>query len=62
MEEVIKAAIASIIGGAVAYGYMKAEISQIKQAIAAQSSHAERLAAIEAKIDILLKKQYEKNI
>ncbi len=56
MVEVVKAVIASIVGGAVAYGYMKAEINQIKTAIQAQSNHAERLAAIEAKIDILLKK------
>lgn len=55
MVEVVKAVIASILGGAVAYGYMKAEINQIKQTIQAQSNHAERLAAIEAKIDILLK-------
>jgi hypothetical protein len=56
MEEVAKGVIASLLGGAVAYGYMKAEIRQIKAAIQAQSNHAERLAAIEAKIDILLKK------
>jgi hypothetical protein len=35
---------------------MKAEINQIKQAIQQHQSHAERLAAIEAKIDILLNK------
>lgn len=54
-EEITKAVIASILGGGVAYGYMKAEINQIKEAIKSQHSHAERLAAIEAKIDILLK-------
>jgi hypothetical protein len=56
MVEIIKAVVASILGGGIAYGYMKAEIAQIKQSISAQSNHAERLAAIEAKIDILLKK------
>jgi hypothetical protein len=56
MIEIVKAIIASVLGGAVAYGYMKAEINQIKEAIRSQSNHAERLAAIEAKIDILLKK------
>jgi hypothetical protein len=55
MIEIVKAVIASALGGAVAYGYMKAEINQIKRTIEAQSNHAERLAAIEAKIDILLK-------
>jgi hypothetical protein len=55
MVEIVKAVIASALGGAVAYGYMKAEINQIKRTIEAQSNHAERLAAIEAKIDILLK-------
>lgn len=56
MVEIIKAVVASIVGGAIAYGYMKAEIAQIKQAIQQTQTHAERLAAIEAKIDILLKK------
>ena len=55
MVEIIKAVIASILGGAVAYGYMKAEINQIRETIKSQHSYGERLAAIEAKIDILLK-------
>jgi hypothetical protein len=56
MVEVIKAVVATLVGGAISYGYMKAEINQIKQAIQQHQSHAERLAAIEAKIDILLNK------
>lgn len=55
MVEVVKAVVASLVGGAIAYGYMKAEVAQIKEAIRTQSTHAERLAAIEAKLDILLK-------
>jgi hypothetical protein len=54
MIEVLKAVIATMLGGAISYGYMKAEINQIKAAIQQHQSHAERLAAIEAKIDILL--------
>jgi hypothetical protein len=54
--EVLKAVIATMLGGAISYGYMKAEINQIKAAIQQHQSHAERLAAIEAKIDILLNK------
>jgi len=56
MMEVLKAVIATMLGGAISYGYMKAEINQIKAAIQQHQSHAERLAAIEAKIDILLNK------
>jgi hypothetical protein len=56
MIEVLKAVIATLVGGAISYGYMKAEINQIKAAIQQHQSHAERLAAIEAKIDILLNK------
>ena len=54
MIEILKAAIATLLGGAISYGYMRAEINQIKAAIQQHQSHAERLAAIEAKIDILL--------
>ena len=54
MIEVVKAVIATAIGAGISYGYMKAEINQIKAAIQAQSNHAERLSAIEAKIDIIL--------
>lgn len=54
MIEVIKAVAATLVGGAISYGYMKAEINQIKQAIQQHQTHAERLAAIEAKLDILL--------
>jgi hypothetical protein len=56
MIEIIKPVIATLLGGAISYGYMKAEINQIKAAIQQHQSHAERLAAIEAKIDILLNK------
>jgi hypothetical protein len=55
MIEILKAVIASVLGGGVAYGYMKAEINQIKSAIQQHHTHAERLSAIEAKIDIILK-------
>jgi len=54
MIEVLKAVIATLVGGAISYGYMKAEINQIKQAIQQHQTHAERLSAIEAKIDIIL--------
>lgn len=54
MIEVLKAVIATLVGGAISYGYMKAEINQIKQAIQQYQTHAERLSAIEAKIDIIL--------
>lgn len=57
MVEILKAVVATLIGGAISYGYMKAEINQIKQAIQQHQNHAERLAAIEAKIDILLTKK-----
>jgi hypothetical protein len=57
MVEIIKAVVATLLGGAISYGYMKAEITQIKQAIQQHQNHAERLAAIEAKIDILLTKK-----
>jgi hypothetical protein len=59
MIEIIKAAVASLIGGGIAYGYMRAEINQLKTTMQSYQKHAERLAAIEAKIDILLKK-YER--
>jgi UDP-N-acetylglucosamine enolpyruvyl transferase len=55
MIEILKAVIASVLGGGIAYGYMKAEINQIKAAIQQYQTHAERLSAIEAKIDIILK-------
>lgn len=55
MIEVIKAVVATLLGAGISYGYMKAEINQIKQAIQQHHTHAERLSAIEAKIDILLK-------
>lgn len=54
MIEVLKAVIATLVGGAISYGYMKAEINQIKAAIQQHQTHAERLSAIEAKIDIIL--------
>lgn len=54
MIEVLKAVIATLVGGAISYGYMKAEINQIKHAIQQHQTHAERLSAIEAKIDIIL--------
>lgn len=44
------------MGGGIAYGSMKAEINHIKRTIEDMSKHGERLAAIEAKIDLLLKK------
>ncbi len=55
MIEIAKAVIATLLGAGISYGYMKAEINQIKTAIQQHQTHAERLSAIEAKIDILLK-------
>jgi hypothetical protein len=54
MFEVFKFSIAALLGAGVVYGTIKTEIKQIKKELDEYSKHAERLAAIEAKIDFIV--------
>ena len=53
--EALKYTFAALIGGGIAYGSLRAEIAAIKQTLQDHKGHAERLAAIEAKIDFVIK-------
>jgi len=52
----LKFIFSALIGGGVAWGSLRAEIYAMKEKLNSQSLHGERLAAIEAKIDILINK------
>ena len=53
--EIIKFVAAAIFGGGVAYGAFRAEITSLKDAVKLYQPYGERLAAIESKLDILIK-------
>ena len=53
--DIIKLVIAALFGAGLAWGAMKAEVANIKETIKQHQTHGERLATIEAKLDILLK-------
>jgi hypothetical protein len=53
MEE-LRFVLAVLVGGGITYGAVITEIKNIKSQLKQQSNHAERLSAIEAKIDIVL--------
>ena len=55
MVDMIKFVVAALFGGGLAWGAMKTEVANIKEAIKQHQTHGERLATIEAKLDILLK-------
>ena len=55
--EILKFIGAAIFGGGVAYGAFRTEIGSLKEAVKLYQPYGERLAAIEAKIDILIHKQ-----
>ena len=52
--EVVKLVIAAFFGGGIAWGAMKSEVANIKETIKHHQTHGERLATIEAKLDLLL--------
>lgn len=52
--EVAKFVIASIFGGGVAYGALRAEIASLKETVKLYQPYGERLAAIESKLDLLI--------
>jgi len=54
MEEWAKFTITALFGVGVSYGILKTEIKTLKDQIKSTNLYGERLAAIEAKIDILL--------
>jgi len=54
MVENIKFLLAVLIGSGVTYGTVQTEIKYIKQQLQDHSKHAERLAAIEAKVDFII--------
>ena len=58
MVDIIKFAAAAVFGGGVAYGALRTEIQIIKDQVKQYNGHAERLATIEAKLDILLNKTF----
>jgi len=57
MNEWIKFTITGLFGIGVSYGILKTEIRTLKEQIKSTQLYGERLAAIEAKIDILIKKE-----
>jgi hypothetical protein len=56
MMEILKFIAAAVFGGGVAYGAFRTEISSLKEAVKLYQPYGERLAAIEAKLDILIHK------
>jgi hypothetical protein len=54
MDEWVKFTITGLFGVGVSYGILKTEIRTLKEQIKNTNLYGERLAAIEAKIDILL--------
>jgi hypothetical protein len=56
MEELAKFTITGLFGVGVSYGILKTEVRTLKDQIKNTQLYGERLAAIEAKIDILIKK------
>ena len=57
MDEWVKFTITGLFGVGVSYGILKTEIRTLKDQIKNTNLYGERLAAIEAKIDILLKEK-----
>jgi hypothetical protein len=57
MDEWIKFTITGLCGVSLSYGIMKTEIGTLKEQLKSTQLYGERLAAIEAKIDILIKKE-----
>ena len=55
--EVVKFVVAAIFGGGIAYGALRTEIASLKETVKLYQPYGERLAAIEAKLDILIHKQ-----
>ena len=55
MDEWLKMTLTALFGVGVSYGIMKTEISTLKEQLKEMQLYGERLAAIEAKIDILIK-------
>ena len=55
--EVVKFILAAIFGGGVSYGALRTEISSLKDAVKLYQPYGERLAAIEAKLDILIQQR-----
>lgn len=53
--DLIKMVIASIFGAGLTYGTMRTEIALMKKQLNDYSKYGERLATIEAKLDILIK-------
>ena len=60
MVDIVKFLAAAIFGGGLAWGAMKAEVSNIKEVIKEHGTHGERLATIEAKLDIILKQTMQR--
>lgn len=61
MMDIIKFVIAALFGGGLAWGAMKTEVVNIKEQIKQHASYGERLATIEAKLDILLRQTLKEN-
>jgi len=55
IDEFIKCTLTAFFGVGVSYGIFKTEIKAIKEQIKSTNMYGERLAAIEAKLDILIK-------
>lgn len=55
--EVIKFAAATLFGGGIVYGSVISEIKVMKQQLQDSKAYGERLAAIEAKLDLLITKK-----
>jgi hypothetical protein len=58
MIDIVKILAAALFGGGVAYGALRTQIQSLKETMKQYNGHSERLATIEAKLDILLNKSF----